>query len=277
MESTLEETARESEKVEGGVARETGKATSTELHSRSVAFVAIMAALGTILSWVSTMSLPIGPGISVDLSHIGTYIVAIGGGPILGLATGSIVGLIPSFQYANPAVIPGKMMTGITVGIIYFALKRIPQIRDNEKLKLLAIPIAGIVGYVPEYIFTIWDLKYIVGMPDVAIATILSKAWVEIVVISVITTILFGVPAIQDGIKKLIGEDNKLGRLDYVVTGIVIAASIVLLTSIFINTGFGWNPASTLVEVFWGWLVAIAVVLVVLVVALVVQIKRGKV
>ena len=92
-------------------------------NSKTIAFVAIMGALGTLAGAIS-LYFTIGPGTALDFSHIGTYIVAIGAGPILGAITGAIVGILPAFRFGNVALIPGKLLTGFTVGIIYFSLKK---------------------------------------------------------------------------------------------------------------------------------------------------------
>src|SRR5271157_2698656 len=174
------------------------------LNSKSVAFVGIMSALGAVLALFSTISIPLGPGVSVDLSHVGTYIVAIGGGPILGAITAALAGVIPSFQYANPAVIPGKMLTGFSVGALYIALKRIRMFKENPRLIGIPIIIAGILGYLPEYLFTIWDLNFVTNMAVPVIITILAKGWIEITAISILTAALYSRKAIREEIDHLV-------------------------------------------------------------------------
>ncbi len=174
-------------------------------NSKSVAFMGIMSALGVVLS-LSVFAIPISAGVALDLSHIGTYLVAIGGGPILGAIAGAIVGILPAFNFVNVGLIIGKAMTGFTVGALYFGFSRIKIFQQKKWLTLFAIILAGIVGYVPEYLFTIWDLSFIVHMPIEIILTILAKAWIEIPVISVLTAALYNIPAIREGVNQLMGK-----------------------------------------------------------------------
>jgi len=201
------------------------------LNSKSVAFVSIMSALGAVLS-LSMFVIPLGPNIILDISHIGTYIVAIGGGPILGAIAGALVGIIPAFRLANVALIPGKMLTGLSVGAIYFALRRIKLFKENKRLTFIPILIAGIVGYLPEYIFTIWNLNFIVHMPLDVIFIILAKAWIEISVISVITAALFSIPAMREEVDRLVGKNAALGAIEYAVSAIVITLTMLLVFAI---------------------------------------------
>ena len=64
-----------------------------KLGSKSLTFIALMAALGNILSFMSTQLAPIAPNIplgpvsvslALDLSHLATFIAALFGGPIVG-------------------------------------------------------------------------------------------------------------------------------------------------------------------------------------------------
>ena len=121
------------------------------INSKSIVFTAMMSALGIVLTIISISLGPIvDPQVAFDLSHIGTYIVAFAGGPILAVIAGTIVGIIPAFRFFNIALIPGKIMTGFSVGIIYFLLNKIEFFKEKRAGKTAAIIIAGIVGYIPE-------------------------------------------------------------------------------------------------------------------------------
>ncbi len=201
------------------------------LNSKSVAFTSIISALGAVLS-LSVFAIQINPQVALDLSHIGTYIVAIGGGPFLGAIAGALVGIIPAFRFANVGLIIGKSLTGFAVGAIYFALRRIKLFKENKKLAFIPILIAGIVGYLPEYVFTIWDLNVIVHMPLEVIFLILAKAWIEIPVISALTAALFSIPAIGEGVDQLVGKNALLGVMEYAATGIVIILTMLMVFAI---------------------------------------------
>jgi hypothetical protein len=254
------------------------------LKSKAVAYVAMMSALGTILGLISMLLVPFGPNIALDLSHIGTYLVALPGGPILGLIAGALVGVIPGFRFANAALIPGKMMTGVTVGLIAFLFKKIPKYKENKALQIISIPIAGIFGYIPEAIFTIWDLKIVMVFPgaDAAIMTIMIKAFIEIVVISCLMTLILNIPTIAQGIKGLIGEDARLSAKEYLVSGIVIGLSIVMLMGIFVNTGFmnitdyglQFQEPDDLLKVFFAWIIVSGIIVGVLVLVLLVKLRQ---
>jgi len=205
------------------------------LNTKSVAFVSIISALGAVLS-LSVFAIPLAPNVAIDLSHIGTYIVAIGGGPILGAIAGALVGIIPAFRFANVGLVIGKSLTGLSVGALYFMLKKVKIFERKKGLTFIPILIAGIVGYLPEYVFTIWDLNVIVQMEMSVILMILLKAWIEIPIISALTAALYSISTIRDGVDQLVGKKSGLGSLEYAASGIVI-----ILTMLFI---FGINYGS---------------------------------
>lgn len=212
------------------------------------------------------------------MSHVGTYLVAIPGGPILGAIAGALVGIIPAFRFANALFIPGKIMTGFTVGLIAFLFKRLPKFKENKTLQVVVIPISGILGYIPEYLFTVWDLSAVLGYPDVVILTIITKAWIEIIVISIFMMVVLSIPTVSSNIKQLVGDDAKLGIKEYLLTGIIISFSIFMLMAIFVNTGFTWDygfhEPSLLLSVFFGWLIAIGILTGVLAIILFIRWKH---
>jgi hypothetical protein len=249
-----------------------------QFKSKAIAYIAIMSALGSVLAFISMLLVPLGPNVAVDLSHIGTYLVAIPGGPILGAIAGALVGIIPAFRFANALLIPGKIMTGFTVGLIAFLFKRLPKYKESKVLQVMAIPISGILGYITEYLFTVWDLSAMLGYPDVVILTIIIKAWIEIIVISFLMMAILSIPVISSNIKQLVGDDAKLGIKEYLLTGIIVSLAIFMLMAIFINTGFSWDygfhEPSLLLSVFLGWLVAAGIIAGTLGIVLIVRLKR---
>ncbi|MHA1230733.1 MAG: ECF transporter S component [Candidatus Helarchaeota archaeon] len=192
------------------------------INSKSIAFVSMMSAIGTILALLSLYLVPlVGQQVALDLSHIGTYIVALSGGPLLGLITGALVGFLPSYRFANPAIIPGKMMTGIFIGLFYGLFQKITAVREKKYLTVIAIIVSGLCGYIPESIFTWWDLKYIVGLPDFYVIPIIIKAWVEIIVITVLMAIILNINYIKSQLSHLIGDQIKLSVYDYLLSAII--------------------------------------------------------
>ena len=173
----------------------TKSATAYHFTSKKLAYMVIMAALGTALAILS-IELPLAPNqITLDLSHIGTFLTAIPGGPIFGLITGALVGIYPGFAYGfshgSMGVIGlislpiGKAMTGGLCGVIQRFVKR---------------PLVTVtISYVPECFYTIWLFIYIIppltGWPvEMAFLTVLGicvKAWIEILFMAFLMESIF--------------------------------------------------------------------------------------
>ncbi len=256
-----------------------------KIKSKSIAFVSIMSALGVVFAAMTPL-LTIMPGVNVDLSHIGTYIVSLAGGPIFGAFSGAIGGIIPAATFGNALVIPGKIMTGVTVGFIAFGLRRLfafifkrfnmsMESKGYKALQIIIIPIAGIAGYIPEFVYTVWDLTVLAHLPNFVIATIMTKAWIEIICITALMTGLFAVPPIAQGIKGLIGDNARLKTRDYTATGIVIIAAIVMMMSLLMGFGYATNTAEELAGVFFGWLIGAGIALGALVLVLLVKMRNA--
>jgi riboflavin transporter FmnP len=165
----------------------------TTIPARQVAFVASMGALGNVLALV-TLSIPTPVGqIAFDFSHIGTLVVALYSGPLLGGMTGALVGIAPYYRFGvaggfGPVlglmIIPGKSLTGITAGLL---------------ARKLRPGLATLVGYVPEAVFTFfyfeWVAPFFLG-PKVGayimtlIVPVLAKAWLEMTVIAVVMELI---------------------------------------------------------------------------------------
>ncbi len=252
------------------------------LNSKSVAFMSIMSALGVVLAFLSVFSLPIGPGIAIDLSHVGTYIVALSGGPIMGSIAGAIVGLIPAFQFANPALIPGKVLTGFTVGFLYYiSVSKINAVKRDNKWKITAMLVCGIIGYLPEMIFTIWDLFLIMGFPDAVIIEILIKAWIEIILISVLMSVVLNIKSVSHLVQDLVGEPGTIGRLEMLIFASIIDGSMLFLMLLFLPIDFysnlwGWTFTSKTEFEYLMWIIGLAVVLAVLLVYIAYEIKKSR-
>lgn len=169
---------------------------SRSLTTKTLVYVAIMAAMGTAVAIISINLVPLGiTQISLDLSHLGTFLVAIPGGAIIGAITGAIVGIYPgiAFGYVWGSLgilgligLPvGKAMAGLTCGFIQRILKR----------PFLAV----MLGYVPECIFTIWLFIFLVPImtpippslaPVIALG-IVAKAWIEILFMAFVMETVF--------------------------------------------------------------------------------------
>lgn len=176
--------------------------------SKSLIFIAIMGALGNVISFVSiavspmVSSVPLGPisfSLALDLSHITTFIAALFGGPVTGGLTGMIGGLIAAYQFGfsqgnfvTGFGLPlGKALTGVTAGLVMKALG-LPGGR-----RALLVP-STISSYLPEGAYTalLFALVFpaVFGLPswmaNLIALQIVVKALVEMVVMGVILGVL---------------------------------------------------------------------------------------
>lgn len=180
--------------------------------SRGLSFVALMAALGNVLSFISIQlapivpSIPLGPvsvSLALDFSHLATFIAALLGGPVVGGLTGLVGGSVAAFEFGfskgnilSGIGIPlGKALTGVAAGLVFKSLR-------DGKLKLVA---ATLVSYVPEAVFTwvlfVYLFPPILGFPqEIAIAVaiqILVKAFIEMLFMGTILAYLTGSKGFQ--------------------------------------------------------------------------------
>ncbi|MDH7477706.1 MAG: hypothetical protein QHH17_04915 [Candidatus Bathyarchaeota archaeon] len=191
-------------------------------NARQVVFVAIMAALGNVMFIISQTIFKT-TQIALDLSHIGTLIAAVYGGPWIGLLTGLIVGIGPGlyFGYLGGSLgllgvigLPlGKALTGLTVGYLARFLKS-----TGVKYPSWSVTLATLVGYLPECIFTLFYFESLVVilLPEVAenfimwfgsmhalVLSILAKAWVEIILLGIFMGALVGNNGFNDFVNKV--------------------------------------------------------------------------
>ncbi len=178
-----------------------------KMESKAIVFVAMMAALGNVLSFLSMQLAPLAPNIplgpvsvslALDLSHLSTFIAAFFGGPFIGGFTGLIGGLVAAFEFGfskgnfvTGFGLPiGKALTGITAGYLF---RRLLQVRST-----IIQVIITVLSYVPEALLTLWLFKYLLppvsGIPEavaVGIALqILVKAFMEMVILGIILMVL---------------------------------------------------------------------------------------
>jgi thiamine transporter ThiT len=171
------------------------------MNTKTIAFMAVMGALGNILFLISSYMGPITPGVALDLSLIPVFIAALFGGPVVGLLTGLFVGISPGIYFGPMGHgswlgligLPiGKALTGFTSGFLYKGLNM-----DQKELKsILAIPLV-LISYIPEFLFTVVYfvslLPYFIGGGGAGILVfVLPKAWVEIIFMSFLMAALVG-------------------------------------------------------------------------------------
>lgn len=171
---------------------------------KQIVFVGIMSALGTVLAVVSFV--PIGPGIHIDFSHIGTFIVAIALGPFYGMITGALIGIYPMTVFGNPLVIIGKALTGLFIGLLIQRARLVIGVESGEKAKTMRIIPTTVVGWFPEAVFTFVTLG-IIGIPVLfpmpVVQSILVKGAAEIVLLGILCEILFASKALQHALTSL--------------------------------------------------------------------------
>jgi hypothetical protein len=200
------------------------------MDSKTVAFIGMLSALGIALSAISLNVAPILShlpsggvgGAALDLSHIATFTAAISGGPIVGALVGLLGGLYAGsyfgFVYGQGLVaivgVPlGKAMTGLMAGILYRKLK----IGSGSKHSYLAVP-ATLLAYIPESIYTVLYFLYIMtaligpGMADL-VPVVTAKAWVEIIVMSILMGALAGNTGFREFINRFL-HTQKVDKSD---------------------------------------------------------------
>ena len=178
------------------------------MNAKSISFIIMMGALGNVLFLISYYTGQIAQGVALDLSLIGVFIAGFYGGPIVGLTSGCIAGVLPGIMFGplgNGGVLGliglpvGKALTGLTTGLLMKGL----NLQQRAHQSLITVP-ATLLAYVPEAIFTYayfsFLLPFFVGgiLPFAIIVTIMLKSTVEVIVMSVIMAALMGNKGFKD-------------------------------------------------------------------------------
>lgn len=193
------------------------------LNSKQIAFIAIMSALGNILSGISINIAPIlaatspgGGGAALDLSHIATFIAAIFGGPVIGTIVGLLGGIYAGYSFGftvgtlgflSLVGIPfGKALTGLTAGLLYNGLKINKSLRPST----YTVPIV-LLSFIPECLFTIFYFLYMVPYfygfaMAFMISIVIPKAWIEIILMSFLMGALVGNIGFREFVSRFISS-----------------------------------------------------------------------
>jgi len=190
------------------------------MNAKNIAFTIMMGALGNVLFLISYYTGQIAQGVALDFSLIGVFIAGFYGGPLAGLTSGLIAGILPGVMFGplgNGGVLGliglpvGKALTGLTTGLLMKGLK----LQHRTHQSLITAP-ATLLAYVPEGIFTYAYfsllLPFFLGgiVPLAVIFTILLKATVEVIVMSVIMAALVGNKGFKDFVTaNFSGTKNK--------------------------------------------------------------------
>lgn len=173
-----------------------------QLGTKSLTFVAIMAALGNVLSFITTQLAPIAPNIplgpvsvslALDISHLATFIAALFGGPVIGGVTGAVGGVVAAFEFGfskgnfvTGFGLPlGKALTGIAAGFLF---------KRYDLDSLLKAALLAMASYIPEGVLTLVLFRYLLppftGMP-IGLATLIGyqivvKAFIEMILLGLL-------------------------------------------------------------------------------------------
>ncbi len=180
----------------------------TELGSKSLTFIAVMAALGNVLSFITTQLAPIMPNIplgpvqvslALDISHLTTFIAALFGGPVIGGITGAIGGMVAAFEFGfskgnfiTGFGLPlGKALTGVAAGLLF------KRYHVDSWVKAASLTL---VSYIPEAILTLVLFRYLLpplmglsmGLGTLIGIQIIVKACVEMIALGVLLKYITG-------------------------------------------------------------------------------------
>ncbi len=188
------------------------------MGAKQTAFIAIMSALGMILSMVSlniglvSIMVPGQGAAAIDLSHVATFVAAIFGGPYVGAIVGFLSGIYAGYYFGYVVgglgflsllgVPIGKALTGLFAGFLY---KRL-GVGNSSRHSILAVP-TTLLSYVPECVYTISYFLYMVTLVSgqamaFMIPIVIPKAWIEIAIMGFIMSALAGNTGFREFINR---------------------------------------------------------------------------
>lgn len=172
------------------------------MDTKKLTLSLMMGALGNVLFLLSYVIGQIAPGVAFDFSLIGVFIAGLYGGPAVGLTAGAIAGILPGIMFGPLGTggvlglvgLPiGKALTGLTIGLLGQGL----NIHQRSHASIITIPTI-IASYIPEGIFTYFYFSNLLllflnqQVGTAFILTILAKAVVEVIIMSLIIAALIG-------------------------------------------------------------------------------------
>jgi riboflavin transporter FmnP len=170
------------------------------MDTKKLTLALMMGALGNVLFLLSYVIGQIAPGVAFDFSLIGVFIAGLYGGPAVGLTAGAIAGILPGIMFGPLGTggvlglvgLPiGKALTGLTIGLLGQGL----NIHQRNHASIITIPTI-IASYIPEGIFTYFYFSNLLllflnqQVGTAFILTILAKAVVEVIIMSLIIAAL---------------------------------------------------------------------------------------
>lgn len=170
------------------------------LSTKDLSFALAMSAVGNVLAAITIAPTMI-QQVALDFSSLPVFIAAVFGGPVVGALTGFLAGILPSAFFGfiggqlgllGFGTSVGKALSGFSVGLLT------RMVKSAQNRTVLLIPIV-LLGFVPEavWIYALFTVLIPVFMPNVIflsafVVPILTKAWFEVMVMSVFTSAIAG-------------------------------------------------------------------------------------
>lgn len=187
------------------------------MDAKQTAFVAMLSALGTTLSLISLNVAPLlssvgQGGAALDLSHIATFVAAFFGGPYIGALVGFLSGIYAGYYFGyvmgtlgllSVIGVPiGKAITGLLAGFLF----KKSGLRSGSKPSGWALPLT-LLSYIPESLYTVVYFLFIVQLAGIQamafmIPLVIPKAWIEILVMSLLMGALAGNTGFREFISR---------------------------------------------------------------------------
>jgi uncharacterized membrane protein len=154
------------------------------LTTRKIVTAGVLAAITIILGISGFGFIPV-PNISgrATIEHIPVILGGVLEGPIVGLATGIVFGLISYFYVVpDPFIALARVPIGLTSWLVFIALRRFN--RD------LAAAVAGIVGTLTNTVLVLTAAVWRGLLPLKFIPTIIPQAIAELIIAAILTTVI---------------------------------------------------------------------------------------
>jgi len=181
-----------------------------KLNTKKLTFAIMMGALGNVLCIISYLLQIIPGAVALDLSLLAVFIAGIYAGPKTGLIAGLIAGITPGIMFGplgtggilGLIALPiGKGLTGLTIGLLAIILHK----TNNKIYKSAAVIPLTILAYIPEGIFTYAYFTVLLPLflnsaplANVIVYTIMTKAIIEVIIMSIIISGLIYIKAINN-------------------------------------------------------------------------------
>ncbi|MEM2639544.1 MAG: hypothetical protein QW113_05985, partial [Candidatus Bathyarchaeia archaeon] len=147
------------------------------VSAKLVALIVVLSALGNILGLLG-IRLPSAPGTTVEfhLSALSSLLAAVSIGPLPGAIIGLLSLIISTVRIRNVFIPFGNALLAGVAGFF------------SKKLRF-SPPVSGALAMIP-YTPYIWLACLVYGLPSAAIAFIVTKAWIEVMISGTIVELI---------------------------------------------------------------------------------------